>query len=1166
MICCGRFLMLIRIKGGSGGIKEYLEDGQKKDRFYSRDQLDERLILSGDLVITDNIISDIDGDNKYFHITLAFKEDHLSTEMLQNIDSEFQEFFFNAYDSSEMNYYSEAHLPRIKSYEDATGNIVERKPHIHIVIPRINLVTDNKINPSIPDIKTYINAFQETINNKYGLQSPKDNTRSTFNNSSEIISRIKGDDFQGANKEAKADVLKLILDKSPNSTQELSSLLANLGYETKVRNSGKDNEYLNIRLPEMAKGINLKESVFSNDFLALTKQEKFAKINRDNLVKYHEPMIPKQSNDTYESQLHDWYNYKSLESRYYSNFSDKQRNEYKQLTNDERKTYINEFHNNYQKENVYGTEREIRHDYRLHDVIQQSNERKSESVEYSVGRITSFEIGDNTARIRESIARRNQAGYGKYSDNIAITGPENKINSGVQQLQNDAKNLKNEVSYSQTIKEFNSKIKAEIMIELLAKSHGLNPNIYSVVKDNNGYDRIQCGSRKLSVVDFCLKEMHFNFKQTNLLLNNALVLQNDIYQKTGWTYSNDRYLASEYREWLKDFKKEHSQLFLDKKNQYQDERKSLIDAYKTNLAAIKDDNALKYYDKISQINLLKMEHTISLANNTNDKNTSLNNLRSDINERMSKSYNIFLSEQASIGDEIALEELRKLKYIFNEQNSINGKEQNKFRFDFSYTIDENGYINYKINDEIVIKDIGSKIEVLKSDDDYIKLSLDLAVRKFGHEINLTGTDDFKISVIEYAINNNLNVSFIDEFSKHYSEKYHEQIENNTKIIEDSNVQINDLLNDKDHLIIKVIDHDSKNIIINDKVCNVEIFNVIDQVSGNEYSLNSKQLEYYLEHNELSNEFTMQLHGNKLDVRMSKNSEIEKSLKESIINEDLNNFRNELLDTSYSQNIISGVLIKSGEAKNGNQYAILQTSEGRKNIYADNIQNELSNISIGSVVAVAQGGITEIERTKPVKVFEIAKSDINIDQITNDIRNKFQTQILGSNLVSESIGQVVSNKEIITKAGVQLHNLKIKDINGNIKSFYSKDKFNAKLNAHVYLRQGIRQKYEINEIAAHDIKYDEGCARVSKVGIIQIRGKDVFYAEFKSGDNCFKKYGNEIRKQIDNNKIKPNDTVKITEKVIDKKYIETKPAIKVKQLDYKLPERIKERSGKSGIEM
>ena len=51
--------MLIRISGGESGIKDYLEDGQKQGRDYSREELDERVILDGDLTLTDVIINKI---------------------------------------------------------------------------------------------------------------------------------------------------------------------------------------------------------------------------------------------------------------------------------------------------------------------------------------------------------------------------------------------------------------------------------------------------------------------------------------------------------------------------------------------------------------------------------------------------------------------------------------------------------------------------------------------------------------------------------------------------------------------------------------------------------------------------------------------------------------------------------------------------------------------------------------------------------------------------------------------------------------------------------------------------------------------------------------------------------------------------------------------------
>ncbi|MEM5406275.1 hypothetical protein [Paraburkholderia unamae] len=41
--------MLIRIKGHVAGVKEYLETGQKQGRELGRDELDERVILAGDL-------------------------------------------------------------------------------------------------------------------------------------------------------------------------------------------------------------------------------------------------------------------------------------------------------------------------------------------------------------------------------------------------------------------------------------------------------------------------------------------------------------------------------------------------------------------------------------------------------------------------------------------------------------------------------------------------------------------------------------------------------------------------------------------------------------------------------------------------------------------------------------------------------------------------------------------------------------------------------------------------------------------------------------------------------------------------------------------------------------------------------------------------------------
>ncbi|HDZ7973562.1 TPA: MobB relaxase/mobilization protein, partial [Escherichia coli] len=108
--------MLIRVRGGDAGIKEYLENGQKDGRDYSRDELDERVILSGDLELTDAVINNMDKTGeRYLHITLAFKEDEISREKLQEITDEFKKFAMTAYEGDEYNFYAEAHLPKLKT-------------------------------------------------------------------------------------------------------------------------------------------------------------------------------------------------------------------------------------------------------------------------------------------------------------------------------------------------------------------------------------------------------------------------------------------------------------------------------------------------------------------------------------------------------------------------------------------------------------------------------------------------------------------------------------------------------------------------------------------------------------------------------------------------------------------------------------------------------------------------------------------------------------------------------------------------------------------------------------------------------------------------------------------------------------------------------------------
>lgn len=75
--------MLIRVSGRHDGVKQYLKEGRKVGRELERNELDERVVLAGDLDLTDAVIQSIDAApnvDRYLSITLSFKEDHVDRD------------------------------------------------------------------------------------------------------------------------------------------------------------------------------------------------------------------------------------------------------------------------------------------------------------------------------------------------------------------------------------------------------------------------------------------------------------------------------------------------------------------------------------------------------------------------------------------------------------------------------------------------------------------------------------------------------------------------------------------------------------------------------------------------------------------------------------------------------------------------------------------------------------------------------------------------------------------------------------------------------------------------------------------------------------------------------------------------------------------------------
>lgn len=511
--------MIVRIGGGHGGIAEYLEYGMKQDRHHSRDELDQRVILEGDLSITNQLINSIETKTptteRYLHITLAFKEDHISNETLSKITQEFKSFAMSAYQSNEYDFYAEAHIPKIKSLVDKrTGELVERKPHIHIVIPKINLETGKRLTPfeMIEIDKKYIDAFQEVTNEKHNLASPKIHVRQKFTDGSELISRTKGDEFHGANRGIKADIVDRILDKNITSMHDFKADLISQGWEVKVRNQGKENEYLNIKKPSDKKGINLKDNVFQSQFLALSRDKKNEALTPTG-SRYSESH---QDNYKASQQAHTdlkvWEETRSYEVRFLHSGN---RASYRNLSAEDKQDFL------IQKMANVAQHKPIEPNLSNVEQIQRNlafSRSKLIEVKQKLADVSPEKI-QNLMRERTQGKALIQAlrlvlkEHGKEP-----LMPLQRVSNINSQSQSNSIEKGNADISKQELTVIKKHLNAEKLLDSLSRSHGLNKEKYSVTKNEAG-DRIKCGSRNLNVSDFLTKEINLTWKETKDVLS-----------------------------------------------------------------------------------------------------------------------------------------------------------------------------------------------------------------------------------------------------------------------------------------------------------------------------------------------------------------------------------------------------------------------------------------------------------------------------------------------------------------------------------------------------------------------------------------------------------------------------------------------------------------------
>ncbi|MEH4714419.1 hypothetical protein PO360_21840 [Enterobacter ludwigii] len=786
--------MLVRVRGYNSGFANYLRTGQKNGNHLHRDDLDKRLILSGDLDITDAIVDAMPdtGDDRYLHIALPFKEDYISEEVLKTVIEDFKNSLMNAYREDEYAFYAEAHIPKIKRVlNEKTGEMEDRKPHIHVIIPKVNLVDGSYLNPLgyYPHNEKYVEAIQESINFRYGFESPRDNRRFNVTDISDFISKYKGDFFKSDVRNFKENLLTEVLSDKDLDYEKFISKLDEIG-KVKVRNPG-EKQYLNVTPEGHVKGVNLKDYVFTKDFIDLPYNEKLSFITSNSGRRDDEKKQLDFVRD--EKLLTEWINRRSHEIKHFHPNS-KEFKKYKKLTDNEKQGVIDNLlsANKPQKVKIpvssdvrdiniqnlliegmkekYNVRRKkgsqkssvLRNDGA--GLLQLNNQETRKLSQHSVRQLQFGQLDSTLYKQTRLLLQSNQSvvmdgGESGISDPVrypidradagrggrgVVTGDWHAQHEAeVRYTFNDI--TRSSDNYLESVRSdvaerliehaasgepdwqlIRSRMNGHELLKSLQHTHGLDTAKYSVTRSRNGEDRIRCGSRSYSVNDFLTKELNLNWQEAGEYLKIEYARQ--IRKEV----SNDFIAPSrsywhQFKEWDRE-QNPYGAGWKELKENHARQRTVLNKSFRQKSSEVWKDNTLTLNEKKSNVAALRLQKLRARQVLQEQQKEE----RALLKESLS-TYNRFLEYLrilADEGDRHALEELRKASKRQTTKPDSNYFESQADSITVlldkvTYAVKNNGSVSYLINNKEAVIDSREWVSVVQKQNDE---AIELAIR------------------------------------------------------------------------------------------------------------------------------------------------------------------------------------------------------------------------------------------------------------------------------------------------------------------------------------------------------------------------------------------------------------------------------------------------------
>lgn len=239
-------------------------------------------------------------------------------------------------------------------------------------------------------------------------------------------------------------------------------------------------------------------------------------------------------------------------------------------------------------------------------------------------------------------------------------------------------------------------------------------------------------------------------------------------------------LWEEYREIER--KKERVKIVLQREEKATREKEYLLlnEKYRLRRENLKKNRAISKIEKKKLYNSLKLSREKEFLN----ARTKFKEQRDTIFKDYKKqSFKDFLITRAMSGNEKALDSLRRGKPLKKEDdNTLSALGENKDNKIFLFgdkMVNKDGTITYNINDDSKVFDKGTfiKVDIRDNKEDEILTILKMAIAKYGNELDITGTEQFKKEVLKTVQKHSLDISFKDSTMQDINKANNEAILN-----------------------------------------------------------------------------------------------------------------------------------------------------------------------------------------------------------------------------------------------------------------------------------------------------------------------------------------------------------------------------------------------------